>query len=422
VLLVPELFEDCGSGDKGPVTVKISNLHNALDSVLDREFVSVFRGWHTLERNLKSGIEPIDIDLADPAIHAFEYRSRQAVLDSVEHLISRLPPTEPVLVAHAHAAAEVVGNLDRGGRCESVRDYVRATVQVPIWKIPDEQIERSRNNVVRALHELSEGASLQNLPIDPDPSASIRAALQEGKQLWNQLLELFNVSAHDPPFRLQVDRSPAYWKSWINGSLADGLVIRFNETPRRPYYVGDALSLVLHEIIGHAFQMTLRTGLIRSGVLCNAHGITGVFGPEQFAFEGLAQTVPDWAEALKLLAPSNSLRFARVYEQLRVFTYHNANCLLMDGAPPDHVGDFVSGILPGEPPEAIRRELDDRMQHPLLRAYLFVYGLSDLMFSDAIKETPPDQLMTSVYRWYAKPITAADWIALYSGSAAKRYA
>jgi hypothetical protein len=379
---------------------------------LDRFFVSTFRGWHRLEEQLDSGLKPVDIDVADPAIPPCIFQDRQEVVAHLDRLAEQIPATHVALIGNALAAATVLKCMIKTP--VSLGQYVGNTVQLPIVNIPDDRLAATKANVIRALAEMDLGRQeLTELPIDRDPAASIRRVLPILPQTLQALAVKLGIDSDALPFRVSTVASSEYWKSWISGNAVEGLLIRFNKTPRRPYYCGDVMVLALHEVCGHGLQMMQRRISVSTGEIANAYGITGIFGPEQFVFEGLAQTVPDWGTRLGAIKPNAELCFARFYEQLRVFVYHNAHCMLIGGACHKDVTEYVRCHLPAEPTTIVAREIGDRIDHPMLRAYLFVYGLGDCLFSEYTGNMNVAHLLECLQGWYRFPITAKQWLHLH---------
>jgi hypothetical protein len=378
-----------------------------LDADVDQLYVSVFRGWHHLEHELGSGIEPIDMDLADPSFAAARFRDRTSAATALQALLIRIPDDQQVLRQHVWAALSVLSLLS--GALAPGTEYIERTVHLPCTAIGTKSIAQSRLAVEAALTALGREPDLAHLPAEPNLPQALREAFSKTESVIQVLRKELNLERESLNYNVSQVTSSGYWKSWVSGSVSDGLSIRFNVTPRRPYFVGDALSLSLHEIAGHALQMMQRRALIASKRLAEAYGITGVFGPEQFHFEGLAETMPDSLARLGILEPRPDLSLARHYEQLRVFIYHNAHCMLLSGKGFDDATVYVLDNLPAEPSAVAAQELQDRVSDPFLSAYLFVYGLSDYEFSTRIAAASCQQVARELYSWYTVPSTWLDW-------------
>jgi hypothetical protein len=380
------------------------------------KLIHIYRGWDAFEFS-QGGPSIIDFDLTTVDGSA-SFTSRPEILDALTNLQDQFGDGEE----GEFLRSRVIGSIYylRALMDEKIPfpEYIRSTLGICPEPFSDEEIEKSRQAAIRLLAECSATSSLsmtarnreqfQRVFYLTDQNA-IRNGIIDGKNEWLRRLFIAGV-----PFRGEISLSvefrevDAYWSNWISGSALNGITLQINLHPRKRYDLGKPLSLCLHEICGHAVQMTIWQDLITKGKMNPACGITTVHSPEVFAAEGLGQTVADllnlnWTFPIEFL-----LSRALQYHSLLVL--HNAHLKIYAGESDDSILDYACDNLPFSDPENLESEIQDRRDNPLFRTYQLSYSASESKIRSLVAKKSPAQIRSFFVEMYTRPMTAQQLI------------
>lgn len=377
-----------------------------MDILLD-ELLATYRGWDQLERTLNpNGQAIIDFDLAQDKSTSFEFRTRLDVLVKLQQLKASLPPYLMFLQERTEASIYYLSALM--GQQFPFDTYISSTMGIKPYLFPEEVIYHQREKVRILLNGL-------NIEFDKKDARQFeeRFLISDENEFGTRLLNakddaLKNLSTlvnlpKIPTINLRFKREDAYWQNWISGSPSSGVTLTVNLHPRGRLYDGIPELLAYHEICGHAVQMSTWLERIRRGELHPVYGITMVHSPEQFIGEGLAQSITDIL--FKDFELPSKVLMARDYERYRLMVYNNAHIMINTHGSIETVFQFVNQNVPFESASSIEAELKDRSYHPLLRAYQYVYGVSEDFFLRNIAKLDWDQKMALMPLIYKEPLT-----------------
>jgi hypothetical protein len=233
---------------------------------------------------------------------------------------------------------------------------------------------------------------------------AIKKGIIDQKGLWLKRLSEAGIPVpRQIPLTVQFAETDAYWSNWINGSLEKGITLAINLHARKKYDRGRPLVLCLHEICGHAVQMSIWTELIARGEMNPACGLTTVHSPEMFASEGLGQTVPDLLGDHWTFPSEFHLSRALSYHSLLVL--HNAHLMIYDGVPMEQILDYAQDHLPLTEPEILESEIRDRGNSPLFRSYQLSYGIGERTIRNLIDGMSIAQKRNFFRELYTRPLT-----------------
>lgn len=370
--------------------------------------IAVYRGWDAFER-AHGGPQIIDFDLTQ-VDDRVPFNSRREILSALEDLREELNDTsdegeflQDKLLGSSFYLRALLGQQIPFG------EYVQHTLGISIKPFPDEELNVVRDRVDELLSSF--GIQLKaeykkeferTLTIhDPE---EIKRGITDNQEFWLARLREKGIPTPDR-LDLQVEfvKIDAYWSNWISGSVSKGINLRINVHPRKKYELGRPLVLCLHEICGHAVQMTLWQDLIARGLLNPACGLTTVHSPEAFICEGLGQTVADFLGDEREFP--REFWLSRWLQYYTLMVLHNAHLMIYEGAPMEDILHYTQSKLPFSSPLAIEAEMRDRGTSPLYRTYQLAYAAGEHMIRSLSREFTPQQKQLFFSELYSRPMT-----------------
>jgi hypothetical protein len=370
--------------------------------------IRVYRGWDAFER-ANGGPQIIDFDLTDINDTA-EFHSRSEILGALMDLFKDLDNSSP--------EAEFLHDKLRGsifylralmGQQIPFPEYIVNTLGIVPERFPDEEILAVRHKVDELLSSfglqlnLEDRRKFEDRLIIHNPDEIKRRIIKDFDVWLARLREQGIPSPQKLTLRVEFTEADEYWSNWISGSLTDGIKLRINLHSRKQYDLGKPMALCLHEICGHAVQMSIWAKLISEGQINPGCGLTAVHSPEMFVAEGLGQTVAD------LLGDEED--FPREYQLSRWLQYYtlmvlqNAHLMIYQGVPVEQIINYASGNLPFEQPQMLEAEIRDRGTNPLNRTYQLSYATAEHMIRRLIQDFTPQQKRRLFFEAYTRPMT-----------------
>jgi hypothetical protein len=369
--------------------------------------ILTYRGWDAFER-AHGGPDIIDFDLS-----TFEgsaaFSSRREILYELSKLYDQL---DGVTGEEEFLRARVQGSISYlrvlMGQQIPFPEYLKDTLGLIPKPFSDKEVENARNEVIRHLEPLNltlrakDRKRFENQLLIHDPN-EIKRGIVGNQEVWLQRLSHAGIPVPKQlPFSVQFAEVDAYWSNWISGSTQKGITLVINLHARRRYDKGRPLILCLHEICGHAVQMSIWRKLIAEGTLDQICGITTVHSPETIVSEGLGQTVPDLLSDESFPA---EFHLSRALQYHTLIVLHNAHLKLYQNVPIEDVLDYASSHLPFANPETFEQEILDRGTNPLFRSYLLSYAIGEQTIKKLIRRMSQSQKRSFFLEMYTKPLT-----------------
>jgi hypothetical protein len=372
--------------------------------------ILTYRGWHEFER-VRGGPDIIDFDLSTFEGSA-SFNSRREVLFELSKLYDQLDGTteeEEFLRARVHGSISYLRVLM--GQQIPFAEYLKDTLGLAPVPFSNEEVESARNAVIRYLAPFGltlrvEDRELFESKLLIHDANEIRNGIVGSQELWLQRLRSTGIPVPKQlPFSVQFAEVDAYWNNWISGSAQKGITLIINLHARKRYDKGRPLVLCLHEICGHAVQMSIWRELIAEGKLNQACGLTTVHSPEVFVSEGLGQTVPELLSDEWRFTPEFHLSRALQYHTLVIL--HNAHLMLYENIPVESILDYTITHLPLADPDALEYEIRDRGTNPLFRSYLLSYAIGEQTIRRLVQGMSLSQKRDFFLEMYTRPLTPA---------------
>jgi hypothetical protein len=387
--------------------IKFQKSHELISEVT-AQFVLTYRGWDAFER-AHGGPDIIDFDLSTFEGSA-SFNSRREILFELSKLYDQLDGTaseEEFLRTRVRGSISYLRALM--GQQIPFPEYLEHTLGLVPVPFSDEEVENARASVIGylALFDLTlrvEDRERFEREMLIHDASEIRKGIVGNQELW--LRRLRDTGIPVPAglsFSVQFTEVDAYWSNWISGSVQRGITLSINLHARKKYDKGRPLVLCLHEICGHAVQMSIWRGLIADGKLNQACGLTTVHSPEMLACEGLGQVVSELLTDEWTLPPEFYLSRALQYYTLIIL--HNAHLMLYEQMPVEGIIDYVIDRLPLADPDTIDYEIRDRGTSPLFRSYQLSYAIGEQTIMKLIKGLTLSQKRAFFFELYTRPLT-----------------
>jgi hypothetical protein len=392
--------------------VSPSHLQQEPNHQLAEEIVHTYRGWDAYERE-HGGPDIIDFDVSKDIKGRSEFKSREEILSALQELYKNLRDTDDehkFLRARIQGSITYLGGLM--GRQMDFQAYVLDTLGVNPQPFSSREIARARVAVSESLEpyglkmQAKDRQSFESQLLIKEPSA-IREGIVGMKDFWLERLRRAGIPVPEQVhLSVEFTEEDAYWSNWIsnwtNGKRRKEITLSINLHPRKKYDLGRPLVLGLHEVCGHAAQMSIWREQIKNGEMHPACGLTTVHAPEAFVAEGLAQTVADLLSDEEF-PPEFTLSRALSYYTLMVL--HNAHLMIYEDLPEEKILDYACDQLPLSDPADLRKEIDDRRSNQLYKSYLLSYAIGEHTIRGLIEGMSPARKRRFFLEMYTKPLT-----------------
>ncbi|HEV2987890.1 MAG TPA: hypothetical protein VG759_05575 [Candidatus Angelobacter sp.] len=379
-----------------------------LVSEATEHFIMTYRGWDAFER-AHGGPDIIDFDLS-----TFEglasFNSRREILFELSKLYDQLDGTaneEEFLRSRVRGSIAYLRALM--GQQIPFPEYLEHTLGLVPVPFSDEEVENARAAVIEYLApfdlilRVEDRERFERKLLIHDAN-EIRKGIIGHQELWLRRLRDTGIPVPaDLYFSVQFTQVDAYWSNWISGSVQKGITLNINLHARKRYDKGRPLVLCLHEICGHAVQMSIWRDLIAEGRLNPACGLTTVHSPEMLANEGLGQVVSELLTDDWVFPPEFHLSRALQYYTLVIL--HNAHLMLYEQAPVENIIDYIIDCLPLADPDTIDYEIRDRGTSPLFRSYQLSYAIGEQTMMRLIQGLKLPQKRAFFLELYTRPLT-----------------
>jgi len=345
-----------------------------IDQQTSEEIVSLYKGWHEIEKSNK--IDIIDFDLV-PEIKGIKVKSREEVLRRLKYLHSSFEPeTKQEVFIKAKLDASIY--LLRALMDEEipytlyVEKITGVTPEIIDEKIIERQYERTYELMLKAGYKPSRQTLkefIETLKMSKEEATRREKICElEIVPIFKKGLGFENVK---PVFTTDYVEEDDYWKGWSSTKSDGTFWLRFNFHPMVDWYKGEMQILPTHEIAHFVHGANLKQG-IQEGRINPAIGVTTVYEPHTFAGEGTANGVLDIAEVEKEFSKFGLL--AREQRVTTSYLLNNAHIRVNEGEDIDKLVEYILERSPFANAKRYRRILELCRDNPTRRGYVYVYG------------------------------------------------
>ncbi len=336
------------------------------------QYVDILVAWHHLEQELDApGI--IDFNLLNATESNRTYEHRLQVLNDFQRLLPHFEDEQisKKITAHIYYLRALMGQQI------PFSEYIENTQHILVKMFEDEYLDKVRDDLTSSLETLGvqyNQTLVQQLEALDEfiPQDKIKAFFLDQFAEHKVHLEKALDREVDYNLNLEIVNVPEYWSNWVDGS-GNNFRLRIN------YHAGEytktrALILVYHELLAHCAQMAIWKEQIDGGEMSKVWGLTTVHGPEQFLFEGLAQTLPLYLPNEVTEQPL--LRAQMLLNRYELLVWNNLHIMINSGKAIEKCLEYGVRMLPWTAPKRIIAGLKSRSNHVLFRSYLYVYPIS----------------------------------------------
>jgi hypothetical protein len=369
--------------------------------------VALYRGWHTLERQL-AGADIVDFDLSTTT-DQMEFTSRSQVLLALEECRRSIDGQDLVSqFNHDRLQASICYLNVCLGEQVPFAEYVQKTMGATPKKFSEVELLDSFDRVDALLEEIGLKFSVNYKSqyeaqcLIQDKTA-VKHQISAQLEKWLDRLGKFIAVPQLDRVNVSFTQADAYWSNWVSGSVRDGFALQVNLHPRVKYLKGAPSLLAAHEYCGHLIQVQQWALNVANGSIDPNYGFTTVHSPEAFMMEGLADML------VYVLADDTTLDFD---ERLaRELTWHsrlvsnNVHYLINTGHHFRDVFHYYRHYSPFLDDLTIEASIRDRSNDPLGRTYQYVYGIALDYFRQLLAGKPFDHQREILQILYRQPYT-----------------
>ncbi|MBN2095560.1 MAG: hypothetical protein JW727_05920 [Candidatus Aenigmarchaeota archaeon] len=352
-----------------------------LNSPLEGRMLNFLYRWHRLEKGKgsKTGLEIIDFDLITKGKdYPGKFRSRAEAQKELEGIIrgySKLRGKNSFVLAKLTACQYYLRALQ--GEQIPFGEYVSSTIGVSPEMISKSDLDKQLKQTANAYRALGYDYSERGLEKFRKENCLSRAQIKRTFQDFQD--ETLPKVTHwlgikiRPEYKVKFVDMDVYWQNRIFTDEKGKIHLHYNLNERLDWSRGSAENMAFHEICAHAIQALSWKNQVAKKKLSQVAGLTAVFDPSAFQWEGLAETLDLFCP----FEPFSKYGLAHHCADHLYWLVYNNVCIMAnreeDGGK---IVDFVRSYLPGEPEETIVKEANERVSDPLSRAYTYVFGIS----------------------------------------------
>lgn len=360
-----------------------------------RQIVELYRAWDRFEEEqMDDEVDGIDFDLVDEDFDQIAINSRREAIEKLEEISASIIPLTPTLTffkTKTLASATYLRAIE--GETFPLEDYIASTLGIEPALEPTAGLEEQKDKTDEAFAQLGYRPTndqyiqffQENLLEKEEIVSDFNKAKEKLTPIVVGTLDLQSLLPLDyEEMFVEIDE---YWICWTRGQRGRKMDFRINLHPKNKirWFKGSPEILASHEMMGHLLQALSFKDKITKRLLNPGFGVISIPGPEQWAFEGMADVLP-------VMIPSvyESLsvhgKFAFEAAHLRDLVFNNVHIMVNRGVELAEIKNYVRKYLPYETDERIEREVKDRSSHSLFRAYLLTYSDGGRFFVRATRD------------------------------------
>jgi hypothetical protein len=369
--------------------------------------VALYRGWHTLERQL-GGSDIVDFDLSTTT-DQMQFTSRSQVLLALEQCRRSIDGEDWASQFNRDRLQASIYYLNASlGEQIPFAEYVRSTMGVTPQKFSEVQLLDSFDRVDTLLEEIGlkfnvNHKSEYEAQCLIHDKTTVKDQINGQVEKWLDRLGKFVDVPQLDRVSVSFAAVDAYWSNWVSGSVREGFELRVNLHDRVKYPKGMPSLLAAHEYCGHLIQVQQWALNVADGSIDPSYGFTTVHSPEAFMMEGLADVL------VYVLADEADLNFderlARELAWHSRLVNNNVQYLINTGHRFHDVFQYCRRYLPFVDDLTIESSIRDRSHDPLGRTYQYVYGIALDYFRQLLADKPCDRQREILQTLYRQPYT-----------------
>lgn len=335
--------------------------------------------------------------------------------------LDNLPPEWSLIRSNAQATVTYKEEEERIARGEPKTDYKEYLPKVSGFDprlISTKALDEGRERII-------EGLQSKRLKFDPSKPQSVRAAFfayqryarryyyaqevayrfaQYDDQYRSKLGAVLEEDLSDVNYKIVWDQADAFWMMWERPGIVDNILYAnwHEKRHQKNWDEGKIQMFAFHEPPHFIYAYLIRREILK-GNLDPATGILPIPSLGSYQYEGIAQTIPNFAP---IELDSDGILATDVY-RLEKRAINNGLYILETDSRLT-VGEVARELRPYmllKNQSEIMTLLQEGISQPFERAYLPVYGLSDYFFMDFAKKANQIQRNEFLKLVFKKPMT-----------------
>jgi hypothetical protein len=347
--------------------------------------VKAYRGWRRFEKR----------PFADNFVTTkrfYNFKSQQEILDkfiALNKLIKIQTPQDEYI--KAKLIASIYYLRSKLGEKIKYSEYVENTIGVVPTLIPENTIKNLSSKLKNKLQKIGIDYSKKDLEkklvITNIDKRFVRSLKKQKIALLKKAEAYLNIDL-DEKIYIKLINEDKSWHYYLN-IAKNSFVLKINTNlSRASHKKGSLKYAIIHELCGHALQLSSWKKQIKMGKINEVCGCEEDYGPEIFMLEGVGESIFYYIFEDEI---KGYLEIELMMDELEHMVQNNAYIMINAGNQLNEVVKYYSNRVILSEKRLIRKSLIEVRDDPFLRAYKYAYGSSLIFFKNAAKKLSPKQ-------------------------------
>lgn len=372
-----------------------------------QDIVKTYRGWRRFEKRRFA-----DAFVITKGFHKF--RSHKEILDKFAALNASLDADTP---QDEYIKTKLIASIyylrHKLGERIDYSDYLNNTIGVVPALTPEKKIENLTDEIKHKLQKLGIDYDKKDLDKKLALGAVDKRFVAELKKQKNDLLikaeKYLGIRLSEKVYVKLTDEEK-YWHYYIN-IKRNSFALKINTNHDRVKHKKGSLEYaIMHELCGHALQLSSWKKQIRLGKISEVCGCEEDYGPEIFSLEGVGESIFYYIFKNEI---RGYLEIELMLDELEHLVQNNAYIMINSGHKLNEVTKYYADRVILKDKESIKKTLTEVRDDSFMRAHRYVYGSSLVFFKNAAKNLNPKQRRKFFRMLYLQPMTYTQIKSLY---------
>lgn len=361
--------------------------------------VKAYRGWRKFENR----------QFADGFVITqgfYKFKNLQEILNKfieLNNLIKIKNPQDEYI--KAKLTASIYCLRSKLGEKINYSEYLQNTIGVTPTCTSELIIKNLSNKIKNKLQQLGieypEGHLEKKLAVNKIDNEFIRKLKKQKIELLQKAETYLNITLAEKVYIRLVDEEK-YWHYHIN-IKPNSFELKINTNSERVQHKKGSLEYaIIHELCGHALQLSSWKKQIKTGKISEVCGCIEGYGPEIFMLEGVGESIFYYIFGDKI---KDYLEIELMTDELEYLVQNNAYIMINSDNHLCDVVKYYSDRVILKDKKSIQKTLVEVRDDPFLRAYRYVYGASLIFFKNAAKNLDSTQRKKFFRKLYLTPMT-----------------
>jgi len=363
-----------------------------------QDIVKSYRGWRKFEKRR----------FADNFVMTkgfFKFKNHKEILDKFIELygLLKIKSSQDEYIK-AKLVASIYYLRHKFGEKIDYSEYVKNTIGVVPSLTPEKDIEKLSSEISKKLLKIGVNYTKKDIEekliIKTLDKRFVTELKKKKTELIKQAEKYLNIKLSEKVYIKLVNEE--HWHYCIN-IKRNSFALKINTNPEKVNHKRGALEYaIMHEICGHALQLSSWKKQIKSGKVSEVCGCEEDYGPEIFSLEGVGESIFYYVFENEI---KGDLEIELMMDELDHIVQNNAYIMINSGQKLDKVVKYYSERNILKDKKSIEKSLIQVCDDSFLRANRYVYGSSLIFFKNAAKNLNPKQRQKFFRELYLQPMT-----------------